>query len=342
MSTLGIAPRELDLILGGPPCQPFSKSALWAREAADPIGDERNRPLLHLNRLIDAALPRAVVLENVGEATSKTGATVLESFERALERINRRSDTNYRISVARLNAAEYGVPQSRERVFVIALRDGQKFVSPPKTVDDQEYRTAWDAIGDLDHSAWPDILKMKGKWADLLPSIPEGMNYLFHTERGGGVPLFGWRTRYWSFLLKLAKNRPAWTIQASPGPATGPFHWRNRLLSVPELKRLQTFPDSYEICGSSGSARKQLGNAVPPALAEAVALQLRRFFGEIVPSHESKFVRPSLGLPPAPEAVSAVPTAYLHLQSIYQDHPGPGLGPGARQKSEGAATQRRP
>src|SRR3546814_15139025 len=62
---------------------------------------------------------------------------------------------------------------------------------------------------------------IKGKWADLLPSIPEGQNYLWHTERGGGIPLFGWRRRYWNFLLKLAKNKPSWTIQAQPGPATG-------------------------------------------------------------------------------------------------------------------------
>ena len=55
--------------------------------------------------------------------------------------------------------------------------------------------------------------------------------------------MFGWRTRYWNFMLKLAKSQPSWTIQASPGPSTGPFHWRNRKLSVKELSRLQTFPD---------------------------------------------------------------------------------------------------
>ena len=59
----------------------------------------------------------------------------------------------------------------------------------------------------------------------LLASIPEGQNYLWHTDRGGGLvgPLFGWRRRYWSFLLKLAKDQPSWTIQAEPGPATGHF-----------------------------------------------------------------------------------------------------------------------
>ena len=71
-------------------------------------------------------------------------------------------------------------------------------------------RTAWDAIGHLDHETWPRELNPTGRWAALLPSIPEGHNYLWHTPRNdqnGSEPLFGWRTRYWSFLLKLAKNQ---------------------------------------------------------------------------------------------------------------------------------------
>ena len=74
----------------------------------------------------------------------------------------------------------------------------------------------------------------------LLPSIPEGENYLWYTNRGGGLQLFGWRTRYWSFLLKLAKSLPSWTIQAQPGSAIGPFHWRSRKLTTREMCRLQT------------------------------------------------------------------------------------------------------
>ena len=74
----------------------------------------------------------------------------------------------------------------------------------------------------------------RGGWADLLPSIPEGQNYLWHTDRGGGRPLFGYRRRFWSFLLKLSKHRPSWTLSAQPGPSTGPFHWTNRPLAVRE------------------------------------------------------------------------------------------------------------
>ena len=94
------------------------------------------------------------------------------------------------------------------------------------------HATAWDAIGEFSLRSKADELKVRGQWADLLPSIPEGENYLWYTARKGGLPLFGWRTRFWSFLLKLAKDRPSWTIQAQPGPAIGPFHWENRMLSV--------------------------------------------------------------------------------------------------------------
>ena len=112
------------------------------------------------------------------------------------------------------------------------------------------------------------LLSLTGRWAELLPSIPEGRNYLHHTERGDGVRLFGWRRRYWSFLLKLSKRLPSWTITAQPGPAIGPFHWKSRRLSPLELCRLQTFPAGYEIDGDLRTIQLQLGNAVPSALAK--------------------------------------------------------------------------
>lgn len=106
--------------------------------------------------------------------------------------------------------------------------------------------------------------------------LPEGQNYLWHTPRNEGLPLFVWRTRYWSFLLKLAKTRPSWTIQAQPGPHTGPFHWNNRRLTTQELCRLQTLPDGLRFALSRNETQRLLGNAVPSLLAEVLARKIRR------------------------------------------------------------------
>ena len=106
--------------------------------------------------------------------------------------------------------------------------------------------------------------------------IPEGLNYLHHTERGKGEKLFGWRRRYWSFLIKLSKRRRSWTLTAQPGPAIGPFHWKNRRLARIELARLQTIPDGYVVTGTLPDVQRQLGNAVPSLLAEVLALEIHR------------------------------------------------------------------
>ena len=167
-----------------------------------------------------------------------------------------------------------------------------------------------------------------------MPAIPEGQNYLWHTEQSGGLPLFGWRTRFWSFLLKLAKNKPSWTIQAQPGPATGPFHWRGRLLSVQELARIQTFPDSYIFAGDRRSAHKQIGNAVPPAIGELFGLEIRRqLFGERVRKRLRLVPDKRDDCPPA-EIPVAVPTKYLAQVGTYNAHPGPGKGPGAQKRKQ--------
>jgi DNA (cytosine-5)-methyltransferase 1 len=195
--------------------------------------------------------------------------------------------------------------------------------------DLRTYATAWDAIGDLQDDDDPE-LAVRGKWADLLPSIPEGENYLFHTERGvkrGGKPLFGWRRRYWSFLLKLAKAKPSWTIQAQPGPAVGPFHWKSRRLSRQELCRLQTFPDGYRVLGGIATVQRQLGNAVPSALAEVLAGAIRRhlFSDDVDQAIATLIPRPRRPVD-EPEEPQPVGGEYLHLRGDHEAHPGTGKG----------------
>jgi transposase InsO family protein len=119
--------------------------------------------------------------------------------------------------------------------------------------------------------------EVAGRYGHLLPGIPPGENYLHYTtERGHPEPLFQWRTRYWTFLLKLSPDRPAPTIQGQPGPYVGPFHWDNRRLRTPELKRLQGFPDEFELEGNRRNVQLQVGNSVPPPLGAVVATAVRQ------------------------------------------------------------------
>jgi DNA (cytosine-5)-methyltransferase 1 len=173
-------------------------------------------------------------------------------------------------------------------------------------------------------------LELKGKWASLLPSIPEGQNYLFHTPEGDGLPLFGWRTRYWSFLLKLAKNRPSWTIPAQPGPSIGPFHWENRRLSMRELCRLQTFPDEVQIEGGRTAIQRQLGNAVPSLLAEILAREIRVQLLGLPPLKGAPKLLPAKRTEvPRRFPVRAVPAEFDKYKGAHKPHPGVGRGPGA-------------
>ena len=336
----GLKPRELRLLAGGPPCQPFSKSAYWANGNGLRLHDPRASTLCGYVRVVEATLPDILLLENVKGLAYKKKDEGIKLLHRELATVNRRYGTRYALQQIHLNTAAYGVPQMRERLFLVASVDGRslKFPLPTHGEGDgiERYRTTWDAIGHLDYETWSPELNPAGRWAALLPSIPEGHNYLWHTPRNeqkGSEPLFGWRTRYWSFLLKLAKNQPSWTIQAEPGPATGPFHWRSRLLSIKELCRLQTFPDGYEIVGTRRSAHRQVGNAVPSAIAELLGLEIRRqLLGEKV-RHSLQLLPPARSDCPSPSRPFRVPKQYLHLRGRHSDHPGPSLGPGALQRA---------
>ena len=110
-----------------------------------------------------------------------------------------------------------------------------------------------------------------GRWAEELGEIPPGWNYKALTAWAGHPkPTFLAETRFWNFLLKLHPDLPSWTIAANPGPWTGPFHWDSRRLRVPELAALQSFPNGYVFAGNKRSVRRQIGNAIPPLLAQHV------------------------------------------------------------------------
>lgn len=340
--TAGLEVGETDVVIGGPPCQPFSKAGYWASGDARRLGDPRADTVAAFLRVVRDTQPRSFLMENVAGLVYRGKDEGLRLIQKTLESINEACGTRYQANLLVLNAADYGVPQLRKRVVLIASRDGHNIGSFPPThappnANTQRilelethlptYRTAWDALSDLEHNDDPE-LAMRGKWGDLLASIPEGSNYLHHTERGDGVPLFGWRRRYWNFLLKLAKNQPSWTLTAQPGPATGPFHWKNRRLSGRELCRLQTIPDSFKVLGPLSAIQKQVGNAVPSALAEMLALGIRqRLLGDETINTLAPCLLPvPLSHAQPPEPIEPVPEKYLHLVGKHQAHPGTGKG----------------
>jgi DNA (cytosine-5)-methyltransferase 1 len=270
-----------DLLVGGPPCTPFSKSGFWLdwkRAGLDPDASL----LQAYTRVLAEALPRAFLLENVYALTYNNRAS-RPAFGRLLNEIDK---AGYQFRWRVLNAADYGVPQARPRLFVIGTRKGEKLPELPTPTHggrwerrstgrvDCPHVTAGKAVDGLVTEPEPEE-RIGGRWAHLLPEIPPGDNYLhFTAERGHAQPIFDWRSRYWSFLLKLDPAKPSPTIQAQPGPNVGPFHWENRRLRVPEVKRLFTFPDDFELVGSRSSIQAQLGNSVPPLLAKQVVSAL--------------------------------------------------------------------
>lgn len=334
----GLKRGDVGLLFGGPPCQPFSKAALWHAGKVSRLKDPRAKTLTAMLDAVAHFLPDAVLIENVSglAAGRSSGASYVS---RRFAAINRAHGTKYRPVMCVLNALDFGVPQARERLFIVAARSGERFVPPSAShfevglAGDERprWRTSWDAIGHLSVGQEElEYLQPSGKWAGLLPSIPEGHNYLWHTDRGGGHPIFGWRRRYWSFLLKLAKNKPAWTVAASPGPATGPFHWDSRRLSVAELAALQTFPANYQWPVAYRLAQGQIGNAVPPALAASVAVALRAQCFDGLLLDATRYV-PKEGLNcPEAEPVREVPGAFKGVLLDNTPHPGAGKGPGAK------------
>lgn len=338
MEVAGLRPGESDILIGGPPCQPFSKSSYWATGDSLRLEDPRADTLVAYLRVLKETQPRAFLLENVHGLAYKGKDEGLKFLLDGIEQINSDVGTNYRVSWKKLNAADYGVPQMRERIFLIGSRDGLSFNFPQPThtsvneergLFDTQYllpfKTAWDAIGDLQQNVDDPSLKVGGKWGDLLASIPEGENYLFHTRRGGGKPLFGWRTRYWSFLLKLSKSRPSWTIQAQPGSAIGPFHWKNRKLTIQEMCRIQTFPDGLTFNSGRTETQRMIGNAVPSLLAEILGVEIRRqFFGHKIV--KKPCLLPSFKKCPPAERTVDCPEKYLIYVGDHKDHPGTGKG----------------
>jgi DNA (cytosine-5)-methyltransferase 1 len=263
----------IECVIGGPPCQTFSAAG---RRSGGVLGtsDERGQLFASYCRVLDALAPAVFVFENVyglpGAEGGRPWREIVDAF----------SSRGYALSAEVVDAADYGVPQHRERLVMVGYREGRfGFPLPthgPDSAGGEPLVTAGQAIADLQDPHEPYHQTLGGRYGHLLPLVPEGLNYAFFTkEMGHPEPVFAWRSKFHDLLYKVDRNGPARTIKARPGKFTGPFHWKNRHFTPAELGRLQSFPDEYEVVGSYGKVVEQIGNSVPPRLAEVIAVAVR-------------------------------------------------------------------
>lgn len=278
---------KLDVLIGGPPCQGFSVAGPRDRN------DKRNFLYEAMVKLTARVKPRAVLLENVPgliEVNDGIGAKrIVADF----------AEIGYDMKPQLLYAPEYGVPQIRRRVFFVGTRKGEKeFVFPKPSVKKEDFVTCEDAIGDLpsldgivgdevqDYPS-PPITDFQGrmrlgsdkihnhegtiheaktvKWISM---VPEGKNYR------SLPPEIASRFKYHEALTRYHSQKPSLTINTGH---RSHFHYKwNRIPTVRESARLQTFPDNFIFYGTKGQQYRQVGNAVPPMLGEVVARQIKK------------------------------------------------------------------
>ena len=283
--------QDIDVIIGGPPCQGFSAANRYRIEGEDP----RNKLFFEFVKFVDLARPKAIVIENVrGIVTSNNGYAkdrIYEIFE------SRGYSVNHRI----LNASDYGVPQKRQRNFFVMIRNGEKFDfdSIPKVLQEV---TVEDAIGELYHyedsktnepfylTTKPDSVYRKylragdngvsnhevrypaEKVQHRISFVPQGGNWqdvpeeLWPTDR---------KNRHSSAYKRLDVNQPSCTIDTGNNHSNYFHPLYNRIPTVREAARLQSFPDEFIFIGNRSEQYRQVGNAVPPLLAKAIADRLR-------------------------------------------------------------------
>ena len=261
---------DIDFIIGGPPCQTFS-SAGTRVAGVKGTDDERGNLFKQYIRVLNAIKPSGFLFENVygiiGAQKGKPWKSIQSAFQ----------DAGYKLYWRVLDAADYGVPQFRERLFLIGLKEGRyRFPFPshgPDSQDKREYYTASHAVSNV--LSTTTGLDIGGRHGHLLNDIPPGLNYSFYTDKlKHPRPIFGWRSKFSDYLYKADPDTPVRTIKAQGGQYAGPLHWDNRRFSIEELKRLQTFPDSYTVVGSRQKVIHQLGNSVPPQVSRILALSI--------------------------------------------------------------------
>lgn len=295
----GLDKEDVDVIIGGPPCQGFSLSGKRM------IDDERNKLYKNFVRLVSELKPKAFVMENVPGLirlfNGQVGRQVVEDF----------TNIGYKVEFKILSADEYGVPQQRKRVFFVGF-DMERFgwltnYSFPKPVRGKSTGkpsfTCEDAISDLDfvsddvvldddidyqlppQSEYQVLIRENStrlynhkitlhndKTKNIIAMVPDGGNYK-------DLPQELWNTRKVHIAwTRMNSKKPCFTIDCGHNHQ---FHYRaNRVPTVRESARIQSFPDTFKFLGNKTSQLKQVGNAVPPYLAKAIAESITDYLKE--------------------------------------------------------------
>ena len=273
---------KIDFIIGGPPCQTFS--AAGRRVAGvQGISEDRGTLFEEYVRILKILQPKGFLYENVYGITGAEGGLAFKKIQEKFK------EAGYKLFNRILDTADYGVPQFRERMFLVGIKRGEyEFPRPthgPDSLGQIPYYYARKACEKLENSDVGDYSKIIGRYGHLLDEIPPGLNYSYFTKKMGHPnPIFAWRSKFSDFLYKADPVKPVRTIKANGGQYTGPFHWDNRTFSIRELKRLQTFPDNYYLDGSHQNVIRQIGNSVPPQIVRILAISiLQQIYGVSLP-----------------------------------------------------------
>lgn len=261
-----IVSPEVHLVVGGPPCQGFSVAG-----KRNP-NDERNRLFHEFIRVVDQIKPWYVVMENVpGILTLQKG-----HFQKAIcEEFKTIGYTH--ISIAILESAAYGVPQIRPRAIFIANRFKMQNPFPKAQLSLAQYKSIESAISDL--PAYTPIPEINHEWTR---HSPEYMERLALVPPGGSL-----YETYLDAFKRQYPGLPSMTIKENHG-GTHIHPFLNRVISAREMARLQTFPDTFIFSGSMKKAMWQIGNAVPPRLAECIGYALIPYLNAIQSKTETE------------------------------------------------------
>jgi len=244
--------NELDVLMGGFPCQGFSTSGHRF------VDDPRNRLFKEFVEVAKMLKPKVIIGENVeGLLTMCKGKTIKDIIA-AFEEIG------YEMDFRLLNAADYGVPQTRKRVIFVGNRLGVPNLFPAPILSEKNYVTAEMALKDLEEIE--EDYEFNHIFADHSPEMVERLRLLPQ-----GTCLYEKRHDSWR---RLESNKPSPTVKDCHGASA--VHYKlPRTITPREMARLQSFPDSFIFAGAKKYQQRQIGNAVPPLLGKAVALAVR-------------------------------------------------------------------